>query len=78
MAIGIMIFAEALLTLAVVWGILHEDKLIRFERNFAAAVKARVRYVRRRAAAAQHRRINARVLYTPTTVVGRMDDSRAA
>ena len=41
--LGLLIFGELLLILAIVYGILHEDALIRFENAVFAAARASVR-----------------------------------
>ena len=77
-AIGIIILAEVVLTLFTVWGLMNEKRFIRFEQNVAAAVRIGLRRLRRKTAAAQHRRVNARVLYTPLRAETPTDASRAA
>ena len=64
-ALGLIILCEILLTLAIVYGIMHEDVLIRFERRTAARLRASVRRARADKARKNRERFNARVTYTP-------------
>ncbi len=77
-ALGIIILAEVALTLFTAWGIMNEKRFVRCERRVAAAVKANLLYFSKKRAAAQHRRVNARVLYTPLRANSPHDASRAA
>ena len=70
-ALGLIIFCEILLTLAIVYGIMHEDVLIRFERRTAAKLRARVRRAKARKNRRDREKFNARVTYTPVKPAGR-------
>ena len=63
--LGLIIFGELLLILAIAYGILHENALIRFEDAVIAKIRAAVRRGRMKKAQEYRRRFNERVTYTP-------------
>lgn len=40
-AVGLIILAEALVALFIIWGFMHEDRFIRFERRIAESFSRR-------------------------------------
>ena len=80
-ALSVIILCEVLVTLFVVWGFLHEQSFVRFEHAIARAVAGKVRALRRRRAAAAHRKVNRRAVYSPAVTAGNrsaVPTSRAA
>lgn len=75
--LSLIILAEVLLTLFVVWGFLHEKAFVAVERRIARAVRRRVRAARRRKAAAAHRRQNRRVVYSPVPAAAKRGEVSA-
>ena len=63
--LGLIIFCEILLTLGIVYGMLHEQALIRFERALAARVRASFKRRRLQKEKRDRQKYNARVTYTP-------------
>ena len=64
-SLGLLILFEILLTLAIVYGILHEQALIRFEKAAAARVRAVITRQKKAKARRDREKFNARVTYTP-------------
>ena len=75
---GILIIAEVLLALFAAWSIMNEERLIAFERQLGRVFRALRKKLRRRIAAARHRRVNAKVAYRPTPAPTSSRGSRAA
>ena len=70
-ALSVMILCEVMLTLFVVWGLLHEKNFIRVEHAIARAAGRKLRAIRRRFAAAAHRRTNRKAVYSPAVTAGK-------
>ena len=64
-ALGAIILCEILLTLAIVYGMLHEQALIRFERAAAARIRTALTRKKQQKARRDREKFNARVAYTP-------------
>lgn len=64
-SLALIILGEILMTLAIVYGIMHEDVLIRFERRTAAKLRASVKRAKAKKARKNREKYNARVTYTP-------------
>lgn len=67
--LSIIIIAEVLFTLLIVWGFMHEEKFVAFEDKIIFAV---LRYFRKRRAAkeiARREKINEKARYTPVKPV---------
>ena len=80
-ALSVMILCEVMLTLFVVWGFLHEKSFVRLEHAIARAAGRKLHALRRRRAAAAHRRINRKSVYSPALTAkkqGAVPTSRAA
>lgn len=69
--LALIIFCELLLTLAIVYGILHEQALIRFERKTAAKLRTAVKRAKAKKARKNREKFNARVTYTPVKPAAR-------
>ncbi len=77
--LGLIIFCELLLTLGIVYGMLHEQALIRFERALAARIRAAIREKRQLRAKRAREKYNARVTYVPVRPRAKSaGDSRSA
>lgn len=79
--LSVMILCEVMLTLFVVWGLLHEQSFVRVEHAVVRAVGKKLQAIRRRRAAAAHRRTNRRAVYSPAVTAGKrsaVPTSRAA
>ena len=63
--LALIIFCELLLTLGVVYGMLHEQALIRFERALAARIRAAVKARKQQKVMRAREKYNARVTYVP-------------
>ena len=63
--LALIIFCEILLTLGIVYGMLHEQKLIRFEKAVAARIRASLRRRKLQKDRRDREKFNARVTYTP-------------
>ena len=63
--LGLIIFCEILATLAIAYGIMHEQTLIRFEKALAARIRTSLRRRKLRSDRRARERFNARVTYTP-------------
>ncbi len=63
--LGLIIFCELLLTLGIVYGMMHEQALIRFERALAARIRAAYRAKKQQKARRAREKYNARVTYVP-------------
>ena len=63
--LGLIIFCEILLTLGIVYGMLHEQALIRFERALAARVRASLKRRKLQKEQRDRQKYNARVTYPP-------------
>ncbi len=53
-AVGLIILAEALFALFIIWGFMHEDRFIRFENRISEAYRSRKA---RRSGRAKHLRL---------------------
>ena len=69
--LALIIFCELLLTLAIVYGIMHEQALIRFERKAAAKLRTAVKRAKAKKARKNREKFNARVTYTPVKPAAR-------
>ena len=63
--LGLIILCEILLTLCIVYGMLHEQALIRFEKAVAARIRASFRRRKLQKDRRGREKFNARVTYTP-------------
>lgn len=63
--IGLVILAQVLITLFVIWGFMHEGAFIEFEDKIIYAIKMRIAYSRRSKTAVKRQRLNAAVRFTP-------------
>lgn len=66
-----IILAETVLFLFTIYGFLHEDKLMAFERKVIAVIRKNAKLRKQQKAAAQQHRINEKVRYTPERPVRR-------
>ena len=73
--LGLLIFGELLLILAIVYGILHEDVLIRFENAVFAAARASFRRRRIKKERENRQKYYERIAYTPVKPSSRADRS---
>ena len=62
---SIAIVIEVLLTVFIVWGIIHEEKFIEFEDRIILAVKKKIRKEFMKREKARRAKINQKVVYTP-------------
>ncbi len=63
--LALIILCEILLTLGIVYGMMHEQVLIRFENAVAARIRAAVRRRKLQKEKRGREKFNARVTYTP-------------
>ena len=63
--LGLIILCEILLTLGIVYGMMHEQVLIRFEKAVAARIRASLRRRKLQKDRRDREKFNARVTYTP-------------
>ena len=64
-SLALIILCEIILTLGIVYGIMHEQALIRFEKAVAARIRASVRRKKLQKDRRDREKFNARVTYTP-------------
>ena len=63
--VALVIIAEVFLFLFIVWGFLHENKLIAFEDRIIAVIRHNMKLRRQRRESVRRRRLNDKVRYTP-------------
>lgn len=69
--LSIIILAEVLFTLFIVWGFMHEEKFVAFEDRIIFAVLNKIKRRKSSKEAARRERINEKVVYTPVKPVRR-------
>lgn len=67
--LSIIILAEVLFTLFIVWGFMHEEKFVAFEDKIIFAVIRMIKRGRSDREAARREKVNERVAYTPVKPV---------
>lgn len=69
LTLSLIILAEVLFTLFIVWGFMHEDRFVAFEDKIIFAVLRVIRKKNSTREVARRERINERVAYTPVRPV---------
>ena len=69
LTLSLIILAEVLFTLFIVWGFMHEDRFVAFEDKIIFAVLRAIRKKKSSREIARRERINERVVYTPVRPV---------
>lgn len=63
--LSLIIIAEVLFTLFIVWGFMHEEKFVAFEDKIIFAVLKKIRRTKAVRESARRERLNEKVYYTP-------------
>lgn len=63
--LSLIIIAEVLFTLFIVWGFMHEEKFVAFEDKIIFAVLKKIRRTKALRESARRERLNEKVYYTP-------------
>ena len=63
--LSLIIIAEVLFTLFIVWGFMHEEKFVAFEDKIIFAVLKKIRRTKAIRESARRERLNEKVYYTP-------------
>lgn len=63
--LSLIIIAEVLFTLFIVWGFMHEEKFVAFEDKIIFAVLRKIRRAKSVRENARRERLNEKVYYTP-------------
>lgn len=68
--LSLIIIAEVLFTLFIVWGFMHEEKFVAFEDKIIFAVLKKIRRTKALRESARRERLNEKVYYTPVKPEG--------
>ncbi len=69
LTLSLIILAEILFTLFIIWGFMHEERFVAFEDKIIFAVLRAIRKKKSTREVARRERINEKVVYTPVRPV---------